>query len=32
VPVKDEQITGNYRRYAATSPRGKGEILVYDQR
>lgn len=32
VPVKNEQITGDYRRYSGDfTTLGKGEILVYDQ-
>jgi formylmethanofuran dehydrogenase subunit C len=32
VPVKDEQISGDYRRYSGDfTTLGKGEILVYDQ-
>jgi formylmethanofuran dehydrogenase subunit C len=32
VPVKDEQIGGNYRRYSGDfTTLGKGEILIYDQ-
>jgi formylmethanofuran dehydrogenase subunit C len=33
VPVKDEYLTGHYRRYSGDlNALGKGEILVYDQR
>jgi formylmethanofuran dehydrogenase subunit C len=32
MPISDEQLTGNYRRYSGDfNALGKGEILVYDQ-